>query len=585
MSFFGTLWRVIRQMRESRGKLAAIIVAGITVALIQVVEAIFFGRAVNALIEQDDAGALFAGWVALAIAGIVLAVGTGLAADRLAHRNKLRVLSEAFQATMTPEPDLTRSEGMGGVIRNVLMGCDSFFQVWLNAFRESIPAFAALIVLIPIALSMSVVLTMTLLLLIIAYTVATVAIMNRTYADQKSVDFHYRALSSRLADVMNNAPVVHAFSRLHLEVDAIRGLTSAILQRQFPVLNWWAVLNVLTQAASTIAVVAVLLVGSFLIARTTMTIGEVVTFVGFANLMIGRLQQTAGALTRLYPQAPVMQALLDIISRGGESREDAGRPDLRPGPGAVRFENVSFRFPGSHTGVRDIDFTAEAGTVTAIVGTTGAGKTTLLALLQRLFRPHEGRILIDGQDISSVNQRSVRRAISVVSQNAGLFDRSLADNLRVGKPNATKDELLSALDRAQLGDLIALKPGGLEFRLGEGASALSGGERQRLSIARALLKESRILLLDEATSALDTVTEAKVQRAIDEASSHRTTFIIAHRLSTIRNADMVFVMERGRIVQRGSPSELRDADGPFRSFLAAAEGEAIHQIERELEKV
>jgi ATP-binding cassette subfamily B protein len=179
----------------------------------------------------------------------------------------------------------------------------------------------------------------------------------------------------------------------------------------------------------------------------------------------------------------------------------------------------------------------------------------------------------------------VRASIAVVAQNAGLFDRSIADNLRIGAPDATDDELMTAIELSELSELVARKEGGLEFPIGEGGKSLSGGERQRLSIARALLKPARILVLDEATSALDTVTEAKIQKAIDEASRGRTVFIIAHRLSTIRNADRVIVLEEGRIVQEGPPEELSEVSGPFRRFLEAAESDRTTQVKREIRKL
>ncbi len=585
MDLLTTLLRVVRSLREPRLKLAALVGSGMVVALIQVIEAILFGRVINGLVSGRTVSGLFSVWIGLGVVGIALSVSTGLAADRLAHRNKLRTMSEAFEAALARAIHPGGIEGMGGVIRNVLIGCDAFFHVWLNLLREFVPALTAFFVLVPIALSMSGVLTITLTVLIVAYLAATVFIMDRTYANQQSVDQHYRGLASRISDVMSNANVVHAFTRLHQETQAIRGMGRTILERQYPVLNWWAVLNVFTQASATITIVSVLLVGSVLVGRGSLTIGEVVTFTGFATLLISRLQQTAGAVTRLYPQVPVMGALIDLLESGQAHGSETPRPALPPGEGRVRFEGVTFVFPGTQIGVHDIDLDVAPGSTIAIVGSTGAGKTTLLALLQKIFSPTKGRVLIDEVDIAEYDSRSVRASIAVVAQNAGLFDRSIADNLRIGAPDATDDELMTAIELSELSELVARKEGGLEFPIGEGGKSLSGGERQRLSIARALLKPARILVLDEATSALDTVTEAKIQKAIDEASRGRTVFIIAHRLSTIRNADRVIVLEEGRIVQEGPPEELSEVSGPFRRFLEAAESDRTTQVKREIRKL
>jgi ATP-binding cassette subfamily B protein len=184
-------------------------------------------------------------------------------------------------------------------------------------------------------------------------------------------------------------------------------------------------------------------------------------------------------------------------------------------------------------------------------------------LLQRQREPTMGRILIDDQDIRRATVTSLRGAIGVVFQDAGLFNRSIADNLRLARPSATDADIEAAARAAEAHDFIIAKPGGYGFIIGEGARLLSGGERQRLAIARAILKDAPILILDEATSALDTVTELKVKRALDAASRGRTTFLIAHRLSTVIDADLIVVMDRGRIVERGGFHELMSAKGRF----------------------
>jgi ATP-binding cassette subfamily B protein len=199
----------------------------------------------------------------------------------------------------------------------------------------------------------------------------------------------------------------------------------------------------------------------------------------------------------------------------------------------------------------------------ALVGATGAGKSTAMALLHRLWDPQQGMVTIDGIDIRDVTLTSLRRNIGVVFQESTLFYRTIADNLRVGKPDATDEELIAAAKLAQAHDFILAHPEGYRTLVGERGRTLSGGERQRIGIARALLKDPPILILDEATSALDAVTEAKIQEALTRLMKGRTTFVIAHRLSTIRHADKVLVMDQGRIVEQGSYSELMARGGTF----------------------
>ena len=233
----------------------------------------------------------------------------------------------------------------------------------------------------------------------------------------------------------------------------------------------------------------------------------------------------------------------------------------------MHFDNVTYRYDDRGHGIFDVTFTATAGQTVALVGPTGAGKTTALALLQRIRDPDEGRILIGGQDIRLVDQTSLRQAIAVVFQDAGLFNRSLADNIRMGRPEASDAEVRAAADLAQAGDFITRKPGELAFIAGERGGALSGGERQRLAIARAILKDAPILILDEATSALDTETEGRIKQALDTLRRERTTFIIAHRLSTVADADLILVLDKGRIVERGTFRELQHAGGLFAKLV------------------
>jgi ATP-binding cassette subfamily B protein len=217
----------------------------------------------------------------------------------------------------------------------------------------------------------------------------------------------------------------------------------------------------------------------------------------------------------------------------------------------------------------DVRFEARAGETIALVGSTGSGKSTTLNLLHRVFDPTEGRVTIDGRDIRSMTLESLRENIGVVFQEPFIFARSIEENLRIGKPDATEAEMERALEAARAMDFVRRAPNGLKTVIGERGRNLSGGERQRLSIARALLKDPPIMVLDEATSALDAETERQVQAAVDAAMRGRTTFVIAHRLATIRNADRILVFDQGRILERGSFDELVARDGAFAALARA----------------
>ena len=266
---------------------------------------------------------------------------------------------------------------------------------------------------------------------------------------------------------------------------------------------------------------------------------------------------------RMVTDAPRLNEFFEVLDTLPTVRD---RPDaIDPGRarGLIEFQDVSFSYDGKRPAVADLTFTALPGQTVALVGATGAGKSTALALLHRVFDPQSGTIKIDGMDIRALTLSGLRRNIGVVFQEVLLFNRSVAENLRVGKPDATEAELRDACARAQVLDVIERQPQGFETNVGERGRMFSGGERQRLSIARALLKDPPILILDEATSALDALTEAKVQAALAEVMKGRTTFVIAHRLATVRNANRILVFQDGRVIESGSFDELVRLGGHF----------------------
>jgi ATP-binding cassette subfamily B protein len=286
-------------------------------------------------------------------------------------------------------------------------------------------------------------------------------------------------------------------------------------------------------------------------------------------MVIHRLEQAVGFSHRILIEAPRLREFFDVLDTTPSVADRPGAIEPKKLAGEVEFDHVTFSYGGSRPAAEDLTFTAKPGETLALVGATGAGKSTALALLHRAFDPQVGAIKIDGHDIRDIKLSALRCNIGVVFQESLLFNRSIADNLRVGKPDATEAEMLDAARRAQALDFIMNNTEGLHARVGERGRSLSGGERQRLSIARALLKNPPILILDEATSAMDATTEAKVQAALNEVMKGRTTFVIAHRLATIRNADRILVFDRGRIVEVGSFEELVARGGRFAELAKA----------------
>jgi glucan exporter ATP-binding protein len=335
------------------------------------------------------------------------------------------------------------------------------------------------------------------------------------------------------------------------------------------VLSWWALANTLTKTSTTLTMLAILIVGLVLFSRGQTTVGGIVMFMTFAGMLIQRLEQAARFTNRIFMDAPRLEEFFGVLDTTAGVRDRKNAVTLKKVRGLVEFKDVTVSYDGRRPAVADLTFTAEPGETIALVGATGAGKSTALALLYRVYDPQSGTIRIDGRDIRGVKLASLRRNIGVIFQEPLLFNRSIAENLRVGNPDATDEDILKACERAQALDFIQRHEGGLNAIVGERGRALSGGERQRLSIARALLKNPPILILDEATSALDAVTEMKVSAALNEVMKGRTTFVIAHRLATVRDASRILVLDRGRIVESGAFDELVQKGGIFATLAKA----------------
>jgi ATP-binding cassette subfamily B protein len=550
-------------------------VANLALAIAQFAEPVLFGRIVDVLSHSGAGGAaasawpLLAAWVGFGLFTILCNAAVALNADRLAHRQRQVVLASYFDHIMQLPLTFHTGTHSGRLMKVMLQGTDALWRLWLSFFREHFAAIVSLFVLLPLSLYINWRLAILLFILCVVFTTLTTLVVRKTYGLQMQVEEHYGDLAARASDALGNVALVQSFVRVDAEVQGLRNVANKLLSVQMPVLSWWALVAVMTRASTTITILAILVVGIALNAQGLASVGEIVMFVSFSTMLIQKLEQVVSFINDVFMEAPRLREFFDVLDAVPAVRDRPDAIDPSRLQGLVEFHNVSFSYDGKRPAVADLTFTAQPGETIALVGATGAGKSTAIALLHRAFDPQSGAISIDGVDIRSFTLAGLRRNIGVVFQEALLFNRSIAENLRVGKPDATDEELRAAAMGAQALDFIERAEQKFDTNAGERGRMLSGGERQRLSIARALLKDPPILILDEATSALDAVTEAKVNAALDAVMKGRTTFVIAHRLSTIRNATRILVFDNGRVIESGTFEELVRNGGYFAGLAKA----------------
>src|ERR1700752_3572806 len=492
-----SLLRLYTRVLDLLGKEARLgwILAGANLLLAgsQFAEPVLFGRIVDILSGKPASGPfgsssawpLLIAWVGFGLFTIVCGAGVALHADRLAHRQRQEVLRSYFEHVLQLPVTFHTGTHSGRLIKVMLNGTDALWRLWLGFFREHFAAIMSLVLLLPLALYINWRLAILLFILCVVFTVLTTLVVRKTYGMQSDVETYYGDLSARASDALGNVALVQSFVRIDAEVQGVRSVADKLLAAQMPVLSWWALVTVITRASTTITVLAIFTVGIALHSQGLTTVGEIVMFVSFATMLIQKLEQVVSFINNVFMEAPRLKQFFDVLDAVPAVRDRPGAVDTGRLSGLVEFNDVSFSYDGKRPAIEDLSFTTLPGQTIALVGPTGAGKSTAIALLHRAFDPQSGFIRIDGMDVRGLKLMALRRNIGVVFQEAMLFDRSIADNLRVGKPDATEEEMRTAAARAQALDFIERSDKKFETHAGERGRMLSGGERQRLSIARA----------------------------------------------------------------------------------------------------
>ncbi len=407
---------------------------------------------------------------------------------------------------------------------------------------------------------------------VVVYTLFTIVVTewrNKQRRAFNEADTRLRGIS---LDTLANFETVKSFAAENREADRFDGAMQDYNRHYVTIMQSLAVLNAGQELIMTGGLFAVAAMAGYGALNGTMQIGDVTAII----LMLANIYRPLNILGwawREIKQGTVdIEKLFNLMDMRSEVEDAPDAKDFQPKTGEIRFENIRFSHEGRASGLDDVTFSVPGGSFVGIVGPSGAGKSTILKLLFRFYDPKTGRILIDGQDVRSVTQDSLRAALGLVPQEVVLFNDTLRFNLAYARPDADDAAVMEAAGRAQLGSFIESLPNGLDTRVGERGLKLSGGEKQRVGVARAILRNPPILILDEATSSLDSSTEEEVQTALKEAARGRTTIAVAHRLSTIAHADIILVLENGEIIERGRHDELIARDGLYASLWRRQSG-------------
>ena len=377
--------------------------------------------------------------------------------------------------------------------------------------------------------------------------------------------------SAMAGEILNAMPTVQSYTQEHSEIARFTNTTNISFATALKRVKVRALLTMLMVSAILGTIIFVLWIGARQVSAGTMTGGELASFVLYALMVAGAVGTMAEVWGEVMRAAGATERLLELLHADAAIKEPAHPQALiNPKQAVIAFNDVLFHYPSRPTisALDHVSLVINAGETVALVGPSGAGKTTLFQCLLRFYEVGSGSITINNQDIRVLSLNSLRGNIAVVPQDAVIFSANALENIRYGKPTATDDEVIAASKAAQVDEFVQKLPDGYQTFLGERGTRLSGGQRQRIAIARAILKDAPILLLDEATSALDAESEILVQAGLNAAMAGRTTLMIAHRLSTVQKADRIIVLEQGKIVEIGSPSELREQGGLYARLAA-----------------
>ena len=399
--------------------------------------------------------------------------------------------------------------------------------------------------------------------LLVVYLVRRNKTLQETFRDNR---LKISGINSQLEDSLAGMRVVKSFAAEGYERTKFYASNDAYLASKENTYRAMGTFSAISSTMSGMLYTVVIVLGGYLVASGQMAATDLAIFALYIGILATPIE-TLINFTEVFQKAVAgFRRFCEILDTKPDIVDAPGAPDLRGGPGRIEFRDVRFSYDGEHDVLRGLNLVVEPGQTVALVGPSGGGKTTTCSLVPRFYDVSGGSVLVDGQDVRSVTQDSLRRAIGIVQQDVYLFDGTIGENIAYGSPDATYEQVVAAAKAANIHEFVTSLPAGYDTMVGERGARLSGGQKQRISIARVFLKNPPVIILDEATSALDNESERAVQASLAHLSRGRTTLVIAHRLSTIRNADVIVAMQDGQVAEMGTHDELLARGGIYATY-------------------